>query len=186
MFLRCYSPEDKSYHRYGGRGIIVCDRWFDFRNFLADMGEKPSQKHSIDRINNDGNYEPGNCRWATASQQRHNRPDLVMTVVNGTPISAAELAHKLGMRVATVVARVKYGWSGDRIANTPPQKHRHQDLSGVRFGRLTAKQVIGRMGSSSVWKCDCDCGGTKEATASDLKRGSVRSCGCLPKGRKRA
>lgn len=73
MLARCHNCKSNRFYRYGGRGITVCERWNKFSNFLEDMGLKPSVKHSIDRINNDGNYEPGNCRWATALEQRHNR-----------------------------------------------------------------------------------------------------------------
>jgi hypothetical protein len=72
MIARCHRPGSGSYPRYGGRGITVCERWQTFENFLADMGERPAGK-SIDRINNDSNYEPGNCRWATPKEQRANR-----------------------------------------------------------------------------------------------------------------
>lgn len=73
MRLRCYSETNRSYPDYGGRGISVCERWRSSpAAFLADMGKRPSAHHSIDRINNDGNYEPGNCRWATASEQAAN------------------------------------------------------------------------------------------------------------------
>lgn len=72
MIERCTSPDHIAYSRYGGRGITVCERWRDFANFIADMGERPSNR-SIDRINNDGNYEPGNCRWATQSEQNRNQ-----------------------------------------------------------------------------------------------------------------
>ena len=70
---RCRNPNNKRYENYGGRGIRICKRWDDFANFLADMGERPSPQHSLDRINNDGSYRPSNCRWATRSQQRRNR-----------------------------------------------------------------------------------------------------------------
>ena len=74
MLDRCFNPGCKDWHRYGGRGITVCERWRDYNNFLADMGRKPSPALSIDRYpDNNGNYEPGNCRWATAKQQSANR-----------------------------------------------------------------------------------------------------------------
>lgn len=74
MKQRCSNPNADNYSYYGGRGIKVCDRWFNsFENFLDDIGQRPSMKHSIDRINNDGNYEPSNCRWATKSEQRKNQ-----------------------------------------------------------------------------------------------------------------
>lgn len=77
MRVRCLNPHDKRYTDYGGRGIRVCERWVSFEVFLADMGPKPSPKHSIDRINVDGDYEPRNCRWATAIEQRRNRRDSI-------------------------------------------------------------------------------------------------------------
>jgi hypothetical protein len=86
MKQRCYGTTSKHYGNYGGRGISICERWLGpdgFENFLADMGRRPSKRHSIDRINNDGNYEPGNCRWATASEQARNRRPF-MVYAKGT------------------------------------------------------------------------------------------------------
>ena len=86
MRRRCLDKNSKNYFRYGGRGIKICDRWLEsFENFYADMGEPPSIKHSIDRINNNGNYEPSNCRWATNKQQNRNySKNIDITIDNKT------------------------------------------------------------------------------------------------------
>jgi hypothetical protein len=78
MIARCENPKYHHFHRYGGRGIKICDNWRNsFENFLSDMGNRPSLSHTLDRINNDGNYEPANCRWATKLEQRHNQSRVI-------------------------------------------------------------------------------------------------------------
>ena len=83
MLTRCYNQSVPCYPRYGGRGIRVCERWHTAAYFIADMGRRPSPAHSLDRINNDGDYEPGNCRWATAKEQSNNRSSARLVMHQG-------------------------------------------------------------------------------------------------------
>lgn len=96
MITRCHNPNATSYERYGGRGIIVCERW---RNsvlaFVEDMGLRPSSRHSIDRIDSNGNYEPGNCRWITSGEQRRNRKDVHLLTYCGKTQCLSDWARDL-------------------------------------------------------------------------------------------
>lgn len=116
MRLRCYDEKTKDFHLYGGRGIQVCDRWLkSFDAFLADMGPRPEGKYSLDRWpNKNGNYEPGNCRWATWIQQANNRNNNVMFVVDGREISIAEAASRMNISHHAIRRRLKKGWPIDR------------------------------------------------------------------------
>ena len=117
---RCYDPEHPRYADWGGRGISVCDRWrHDFAAFIADMGPRPP-KHQIDRINNDGNYEPGNCRWANTHQQRHNRRLYRPVVVDGRETTIADLARRHGFIHSTLHRRLKRGWPLHVALTLPP------------------------------------------------------------------
>ena len=97
MRRRCDWPKWHDFARYGGRGISVCERWGSFENFYADMGPRPSPSHSLDRINNDGNYEPSNCRWATKVEQAVNRRTTRLVNVDGEMLPLTHAAKRLGI-----------------------------------------------------------------------------------------
>jgi hypothetical protein len=118
MRQRCQQEYIKAYPRYGGRGIKVCERWESFENFLADMGERPAET-SLDRINNDGDYEPGNCIWATREQQNANRRVSVWLEFNGERLTVAQWAKRVGLNYTTLWRRVRAGWSHELALSTP-------------------------------------------------------------------
>lgn len=109
MLSRCRNPKYPSYARYGGRGIKVDVRWHTFTNFLSDMGEKP-QGMSLDRIDNNGHYEPGNCRWATPRQQSNNTQTNRFFSHNGLTQTVSEWARQLGLNRSTLYSRIHKGY----------------------------------------------------------------------------
>jgi hypothetical protein len=113
ILSRCFRPKDKKYKDYGGRGITMCKEWLDFKVFLKDMGKRPSKKHSIDRINNDGNYEPANCRWATSQVQNNNRRDNVYLTAFNETLTVAQWARKLNLHRPTIYQRLRDGFSNE-------------------------------------------------------------------------
>jgi hypothetical protein len=115
MLERCRNERHPGYPYYGGRGIVVCSRWRDsFEAFLTDMGERPSPDLSIDRIDNDGNYEPGNCRWGTKKQQMRNRRNNCSLTYAGETLTIGEWTERLGVSHGTIRWRLKKGWSVER------------------------------------------------------------------------
>lgn len=120
MIKRCTNPNDKGYHNYGGRGISVCYRWLSsFENFYADMGPRPSDDHSIDRRDNDGNYEPGNCHWATKEEQDNNRRTNRVFYYKDKRYTISQLAKEFGINYETLRNRLNRGWSIENAVETP-------------------------------------------------------------------
>lgn len=110
MRRRCTNPKERLFARYGARGISVCERWStSFMAFLEDMGPRPSSKHSIDRIDVNGNYEPGNCRWATTREQALNKRTIVWLLVKGERMCMKDAASALGINRVTFGNRVRAG-----------------------------------------------------------------------------
>lgn len=119
---RCNNKNNGSFAYYGGIGVKVCPRWDDFKLFLADMGEKPSATHSIDRIKHDIGYEPSNCRWATKKEQARNRRITKKVIVGGIERPIAEWAELSGLSCATVSKRLSNGWKPERALSQQESK----------------------------------------------------------------
>lgn len=103
MKQRCLNPNAPNYDLYGGRGIKICDRWVNsFEDFLSDMGYKPSSKHSIDRIDVNGDYEPSNCKWSTNEEQQNNKRNSVKILINGILYSIKELSQKYSIKESRI------------------------------------------------------------------------------------
>lgn len=116
---RCTNPRNGMYKHYGGRGIKVCDRWLtSFENFLADMGVRPTNKHQLDRTGNNGNYEPGNCRWVTAVQNINNRRITKLVTFNNKTMSVAAWAVEIGVKYQTLRMRFELGWTVEKALTT--------------------------------------------------------------------
>ncbi|SBV91819.1 hypothetical protein [uncultured Dysgonomonas sp.] len=125
MRARCYNTNGRYYSDYGGRGINVCDRWLEsFENFYEDMGDRPSSKHSLDRIDVNGNYEPANCRWATKLEQANNTRNTVFLTHNGITKPISDWARSLGLNKQTIRSRIKQGETDmDKILSTRLRKN---------------------------------------------------------------
>lgn len=128
MRQRCQNSKNSHYAEYGGRGITVCERWEVFENFLSDMGEKPDGM-TIDRRDNDGNYEPSNCRWATRKQQSRNHRRNRYITAFGETLLITDAAEKYGIKLQTLIGRLKQ----------PELFTVEQALTTKRFGRRSGK-----------------------------------------------
>jgi hypothetical protein len=134
MKTRCYRSDSRHYARYGGRGIAVYDRWLGehgYGNFLADVGRKPTPQHSIDRIDNDGDYCPENCRWATATEQNGNRSNVVPLTLHGRTQCVSAWAREVGISDAAIRARLRSGWPVERALCEPSKRRASNDNCGV-------------------------------------------------------
>lgn len=119
MRQRCNNPNHKSFAHYGGRGIKVCDRWQNFPEFLADMGLRPSKRHCIERKDNDGDYEPDNCRWATYSEQARNTRRNRFVTIKGERMLLICAVEKYGGDYKVILNRIILGWSIEKAFGLP-------------------------------------------------------------------
>ena len=139
--MRVFSKRHKYFRYYGGRGITMCAGWGEFRNFLEDMGRRPDESHSIDRINNDGNYScghcveciengwPANCRWATHKEQSRNKRITIYLEVDGDRKSMSDWCELVGIDRGTVYARVRAGWGHKESLFTPIRRGIRREIT---------------------------------------------------------
>lgn len=130
MIRRCEKPTSIEYHRYGGKGIYVCERWHKFSNFFDDMGNPPTSKHTIDRIDNSNGYEPGNCRWSTMIGQANNRTNNHHIVFNGQDHTLTEWSRLQGIKWQTMQNRIRRGWPIEVALTKKARYRRARDTQG--------------------------------------------------------
>lgn len=121
MIWRC-NPKSDRFADYGGRGIKVCERWRKFNNFLADMGPKPSPSHQIERRENNGDYEPSNCYWATPTEQGNNKRNNRLVTFGERTMSIQQWEKHLGFPRSLLRGRLRLGWSVEKAITTPPRQ----------------------------------------------------------------
>ena len=137
---RCTNPKDPQWYLYGGRGIKVCRRWLaSFENFLADMGEQPSNKHSIDRIDSNKGYNKANCRWATTKEQANNKRNNTVLIFNGEVHTIAQWAEILGISPKTISCRFN---SGKPIEQVLSQQINYKEDKELEMKKKIVKKPV--------------------------------------------
>lgn len=122
MWNRCTKPNTSNYKNYGGRGITVCERWRKFEHFFEDMGARPATANSIERCDNNGDYEPNNCRWATWKEQGRNRRTNHLVVFENKTLCIKEWSDLVGISPRAIYGRLKVGWSIEDALTKPARK----------------------------------------------------------------
>lgn len=186
MKSRCNNPASKNYADYGGRGICVAPEWeSDFSAFLGYIGSAPSTKHTVDRIDPDADYRPGNVRWATQKEQCRNRRDTIKVTIDGKDVALADYAEANGVPYYMAYGRYVQGARGPDVLTSA-----YTSYEGVSQGMLTVLREDGRdKHGNKLWLCKCTCGKQVHKSSKSLREG-VKSCspacGVAVSNRKRA
>lgn len=184
MKARCYRKSTREYCNYGGRGISICDEWLNsfepFKEWALSNGYKDDL--TLDRIDNNGNYEPSNCRWITNQEQQHNKRTNRLITFNGITKTLTQWAKEMNLTVKGLETRLdRCGWNIEKALTTPTRTSSVIDLTGQTFGRW---KVIGLSknkteSKAAYWKCVCQCGTVRDVKSDSLRGGRSKSCGCL-------
>jgi hypothetical protein len=158
MRQRCGNPHAANYMIYGGRGIKVCERWKLFRNFMEDMGPAPSLLHTLDRIDSDGHYEPGNVRWADAETQQNNRRNVVKITAYGQTLTLSQWTRKTGLSRDQIKHRIfVMGMTPEQALESPRMSWQQKqviqmDMTGNEIARYNSyAEVKKKFGGGSAW-----------------------------------
>jgi hypothetical protein len=181
MWQRCTNPKQMGYKNYGGRGIKVCERWSKFVNFLTDLGPKPTPKHSIERRDNNGDYTPTNCYWATRHQQHRNTRKNVWITFEGETLCLKDWERRLGMGSMTLKGRLARGWSVRDALTLPPDKsascgrfHRAKSLAmtSCKWGHPYPQYMYLKpiTGTNKVTKCCRECDRLRQQRVREARR----------------
>lgn len=175
---RCYNPNALKYPRYGGRGITVCDEWREnFMAFLMAVGRRPGPDYSIDRIDNDGNYEPGNVKWSTRAEQQSNMVKNTLLTLDGRTQTLSKWSRELGIPKSTISTRLANGWSDeDALTVLTSGVPERADCVGTYKGRALTLEAVAEMVGLAV-----------ETIQTRMKVGwSLIDAVCVPRGVTRA
>ena len=143
---RCTNPRNSAFKYYGGRGIRICERWMKFENFVADMGERPVGM-TLDRIDSDGHYEPGNCRWVSRKGQQRNRRDTRRFTHGGVTRSLKDWAEITGLSPDTIFHRIKRGWPAESVLAKSAAKSNSVRRTDRQYMRNSIGQFCGGINS---------------------------------------
>lgn len=181
---RCYNPKSRLYKNYGGRGIKVCTEWLNSYTAFEDWSYANGYKSELqlDRINNNGDYSPENCRYVTGRINCRNKRSNTRFTINGDTKMLVEWCEEYNISHSTVQQRLKMGFSIEDAITKPVRKRDKTSLIGKKVGRLTVIRFadeITKGAMDSIWVCRCDCGNEILVKGQALKSGHSKSCGCL-------
>ena len=183
---RCFNPNSKSYKRYGGRGIKMCDEWLNNYQAFEDwcMANGFKKGLAIDRIDNDKDYSPDNCRFVTLKENNQNRCTSKWYTIGGVTKNLQQWCDIYKVKRGTVMTRLQHGWELEKALSEPVKKGRDRTaLLGRQFGNLEVVEYAGDeyigKDNNSRWICKCSCGNTAIVGSNKLLSGHTKSCGCL-------